>query len=139
MKNENIENLENQPDSKTSDTSGKSKKKSAKPQKAKKDVNGVQLPVLVEFMYTISVLLLIGLASTIIVTSLLTGASLLALVIRTGVAMLVMGGLLTLISSQVSSGLLFSSLVEQEEHENAQSKKFENLAGIEEQSKVEVS
>lgn len=131
MKNENTENLENQTNPKTPDESKKSKKKPIKPKKEKKETNGVQLPVLVEFTYTISILLLIVLALTIIVISFLHGASLFTLVLRTGVTIFVMGGLLTFISSQVASGLLFSSKVEQEEYEKKQAEEIENSSGIE--------
>jgi len=142
MKNENTENLENQPNLKNSDASGKSKKKPVKPKKDKQKVNGVQLPVLVEFTYTISILLLMVLALTIIVISILNGASLLTLVVRASVTIFVMGGLLTLISSQVSSGLLFSSQVELEEHEKTQSEEINNSADsadIEDPNKAEAS
>ncbi len=83
--------------------------------KEKKQPNGARLPLLIEFTYTISTLILVLLALTIIVISFLTGASLFALVLRTGVAIVVMGGLLMLISSQIASGLLFSVKVDQEE------------------------
>lgn len=99
-------------------------KKAPKPRKEKKPkapkTDGVQLPVLVEFTYTISIILLILLGLAMIVISFLTGASLLNLVLRTSVAILVMGSLLMLIASQVSSGVLQASLVEQEEFQKAQ-------------------
>lgn len=142
MKNENTENVENQPVPKDPDASGNSEKKPAKPKKGKKEVNAVQLPVLVEFTYTISVLFLMALALTIIVISLLKGASLLTLVLRASVTIFVMGGLLMLISSQVSSGLLFSSQVELDEHEKAQSEEINNSADsaeLEDHDKAEAS
>lgn len=136
MKKESTENLENQPIPETPDQSKKSKKKSVKP---KKDFDGVQLPVLVEFTYTISILLLIVLALTTVVISFLNGANLFMLVLRTSVTIFVMGGLLTLISSQVASGLLFSSRVEQEEYEKQQAEEIENSADTEDPSKAEAS
>lgn len=137
MKNENAEKLENQPNPKTPDEPKKSKKKPAKPKKEQKEINAVQLPLLVEFMYTISILLLIILALTVIVISILNGASLLTLVLRTSVTIFVMGGLLIFISSQVASGLLFSSKVEQEEYERKQSPEIQNSAGIEDSTDFE--
>lgn len=131
MKNENTEKLENQPNPKTPDEPKKSKKKPVKPKKGPKEVKGVQLPVLVEFMYTISILLLIVLALTVIGISILNGATLFTLVLRTSVTIFVMGGLLIFISSQVASGLLFSSKVEQEEYERNQSQEIKNSTGIE--------
>lgn len=131
MKNE---NTENQPNPKAPEVAKKAKIKIAKPKKEKKEkkeTNTVQLPVLVEFTYTISIVLLIVLALTIFVISFLNGASLFTLVLRTGVTIFVMGGLLTFISSQVVSGLLFSSKVEQEEYEKKQSEEMENSAGME--------
>lgn len=137
MKNENTEKLENQPNPKTPDELKKSNKKPVKPKKEQKEVNGVQLPVLVEFMYTISILLLIIMALAVIVISILNGASLLTLVLRTSVTIFVMGGLLIFISSQVASGLLFSSKVEQEEYERKQSPEIQNSAGIEDSTDFE--
>jgi len=133
MKNENTEKLENQPNPKAPDEPKKSKKKPVKP----KEVKSVQLPVLVEFMYTISILLLIVLALTVIGISILNGASLFTLVLRTSVTIFVMGGLLIFISSQVASGLLFSSKVEQEEYERKQSQEIQNSAGIEDSTDFE--
>lgn len=139
MKNENAENLENQLSLQNSDEAGESDKTPAKMRKERKNFDGVRLPVLVEITYTASVLLLIVLAITIIVSSFLSGASLFAILLRTSVAIFVMGVLLTLISSQISSGLLFSIMVEQEEYEKAQSERIEKSAGTEDLSKAEAS
>ena len=136
MKNENTEELENQPKLQPSKASPK---KPAKVKQEKKDVDGVRLPVLVEFTYTVSLLILLVLGLTIAVTSFLNGVSLFAVVFRTGVAMLVIGSLLMLIASQVSSGMLFSSLVEQEEHHQAGQAESGNSSGIETQDKAEAS
>jgi|GEM_PF-2638150 hypothetical protein len=132
------EKMENQPNPPTSEKPKKSEK-AARVKKDKRNIDGIRLPVLVEFTYTISVLLLIVLVSTIILISILNGASLFTLVLRASVAMFVMGGLLALISSQVSSGLLFSTRVEQEEYEETQSEEFENSAGIEGPGTAEAS
>jgi hypothetical protein len=48
-----------------------------------------------------------------------------------------MGVLLTFISSQVGSGLLFSSQVEQEEYEKKQAEENENSAEIEAPADIE--
>ncbi len=87
----------------------------AKRKKEKKSAQNVRLPFLIEFTYTVSALILVVLALIIMITSYLAGASLFTLVIRTGVAVTVMGCLLMFISSQISSGLLFSVKVDQEE------------------------
>lgn len=145
MKDEKIANLENQPKPPIAEKPKKAAKKTAKPKKnnkeankqPKKEVNSVPLPVLVEFTYTASVLLLIVLALTIFVLSALSGASLFTLVLRTSVTIFVMGGLLTFISSQVSSGLLFSSRIEQEEYEKKQEEELEKTDSIEDLSKTE--
>ena len=112
-KDEPAANAANKPDAQ------KATKPPRKPKKEKKAPSGTRLPFLVEFVYTISILILIVLALMIIVTSILTGASLLALVLRTAVAIVVMGSLLMFISSQISSGLLFAMKVEQEEAQKA--------------------
>ena len=96
------DNVDNQANSQTS----------GKVRKTKKEDDGVRLPVLIEFTYTIAMLLLLFLGLTVIVTAILSGANLLTLLIRTGVTLLLMGGLLMLIFSQVSSVMLFASLVE---------------------------
>lgn len=141
MKNEKIANLENQPKP-VAEKPKKLAEKLAqpkKPPKPKKEVTSVTLPVLVEFTYTACVLLLIVLALTIFVISALNGASLFILVLRTSVTIFVMGGLLTFISSQISSGLLFSSRIEQEEYEKKQDSELENPDSSEDSSKTEAA
>ena len=128
MKNENDEEVKDPQASSAPETPAKPpKEKKEKKKKEKKPVqaDGVPLPVLVEFTYSVSVILLIFVGLAMIIVSFLTGASLLNLLLRTSVAILVMGGLLMLISSQVSSGLLQASLVEQEEAQRAQSEEAE--------------
>ena len=110
---------------------------SGKVRKTKKEDDGVRLPVLIEFTYTIAMLLLLFLGLTVIVTAILSGANLLTLLIRTGVTLLLMGGLLMLIFSQVSSGMLFASLVELNEEPKPSAKESDHSAEIENQSKVE--
>jgi hypothetical protein len=134
MKTEKIENPVNQAGSIASGEP----KKTAKEKKTNKAAEGGSLPVLVEFTYTISILLLIILSFTIILVSLLHGASLFAIVLRTSVVIFVMGSLLAVISSQVSSGLLFSSRIEQEELEKKQARESGNSADIEKQKNIEV-
>ncbi|NOH01732.1 MAG: hypothetical protein HND47_07120 [Chloroflexi bacterium] len=112
MKDENAENLENQPGQASSDDL---KKKPAGAQKDQKDLEGVHLPLLVEFAYTVSILGLLFLGLTIAVTSFLTGAGLLTVIVRTGAAMAVMGGLLMSIAAQISSGMLFAQKAGQAE------------------------
>ena len=78
---------------------------SAEAGKDEKGSDGIILPVLVEFAFTFSVILLILLFLTIIIISLLTGTKLFDIVIRTGVTMLVIGGLLVFISRQLFLGV----------------------------------
>ena len=101
----------------------KEKTEKKKKEKKPKQADGVQLPVLVEFTYTISVLLLIFVSLAVIVVSFFTGASLLNLVLRTSAALLAIGCLSMVIFYQVSSGVLQASLAEQEEAERAQAEK----------------
>jgi hypothetical protein len=140
MKKENAavaDSVENPSERQTSAGSGGQESKSAGVRKDKKDIAGVQLPVLVEFTYTMSSILLIFLALTMIGISFVTGASLLHLVVRTSVAILVMGGLLMLVSSQISTGVMSGSLVEQEEPHKTQTETFENSAGTDNHNRAE--
>ena len=89
-------------------------KTDARPKKQKRQANGAPLPFLLEFTYTMSTLILIFLALAIMITSIFAGAGLFAVLLRTSVAIIVVGGLLMLISSQISSGLLFAVRIQQE-------------------------
>lgn len=93
--------------------------KAAKPKREKKEKpsGGAQLPFLLEFTYTVSTLILIFLALAVIVTSVFAGVSLYGIVLRTSVAVIIVGVLLYLISSQISSGFLFATKIEQDEAE----------------------
>ncbi len=107
----------------------------AKPVKEKKKKivsDGVFLPVLVEFTYTFSVIILILLFLTVLGVSILTGTKLLDIVIRTSVSMMVVGSLLLMISRQVSMDVISASIVEKKEKEE-KNEKEENLE-IEEQA-----
>ena len=84
-------------------------------EKKTRDNDDFRLPVLVEFAYTASALLVILASLMVVVVSFVMGASLLDIVIRTAVTILVIGGLLTLVSWQVSAGALQASLAEQQE------------------------
>lgn len=108
------------------------KPKPAKPKKEKKQPSKVRLPFLLELTYTVSTLILIFLALAVIITSMFAGVSLFTIVLRTSVAVLAVGGLLILISSQISSGLLFAIKIEQEE---AEKKREEELRKREEENK----
>ena len=71
-----------------------------KPVKQKKKENVTDtffLPVLVEFSYTFSVIILILLFLTVVSVSVLTGTKLIDIFFRTTVSMLVVGGLLLMI------------------------------------------
>ena|SRR5690349_13986574 len=104
--------------------------KPAKPKKEKKQPSGVRLPFLLEFTYTISTLVLIFLALSVIITSFLGGASLFTTLLRTGVALFVVGSVLMLISSQISSGLLFAARLEEEEAQKKQEEQAKQEAPV---------
>ena len=89
--------------------------------KEKKKPEGGSLPVLVEFIFTLSAILLVVLFLIIVTTSLLMGAKLLDIILRTGVTLLVIGALLVLISRQIVSGMLIAD-VDVEQNELAQQK-----------------
>ena len=67
--------------------------------------DGFYLPVLVEFTFTASIVLLMIIFLTMISISLVNGATLLDIVIRTSVTVLIIGGLLVLISRQIASDM----------------------------------
>jgi hypothetical protein len=89
-------------------------KKAKQPKQPKQD-DGMYLPVLVEFTFTSSVIFLTLVFLAMAAVSWLTGASLLDFVLRTSAAMGVLGGLLMVVSRQVSAGVLSASLAEIEE------------------------
>lgn len=92
----------------------KPESKPAKATKPKKEMDGIQLPILVEFIVAFSVILLILVFLAMTAISWLTNATLLDFALRTSVTLLVLGSLLMLISRQVSTGMLSASPVEQE-------------------------
>ena len=74
--------------------------------KAGKKAESVRLPLLAEFTITLSAIIVVIVFLTIVVNSLLRGVTLMDFVIRTSISILVVGGLLTLIARQITSGLL---------------------------------
>ncbi len=114
----------------------KTKKNSSKASKRRRQSNNICLPFLLEITYTLSTIILILLALTVMVTSFLAGAGLFTVVLRTGVAVSVVGGLLMLISSQISSGLLFAVKIEQEEEQRKQ-EEAATLMSIDNQDQAE--
>jgi low affinity Fe/Cu permease len=80
--------------------------------RSKQNSDGPQLPALVEFTYTISAIMVIFASLIVAVISLINGASLIDLVIRTAVTILVTGAIFMLISWQISSDALKASLAE---------------------------
>jgi hypothetical protein len=134
---EDLKSLENAPAPEASAKLPKEKNEKKTKEKKPSQVDGVQLPVLVELTYSVSVILLIFVSLAVITVSVLTGVSLLNLVIRTSVTILALGSLLILISSQVSSGVLQASLVEQEEFQKMQSADAEIPEGSEAQEAAE--
>jgi hypothetical protein len=123
MKTENPEDVKNPETPPVPEAPAKPRK--AKQEKKKKEkkqpkADDAQLPVLVELAYSISVILLIFVGLAVMIVSVITGASLLNLVLRTSAAILAMGSLTVLIFHQISSGVLQASLVEQEEAQKVQ-------------------
>ena len=129
MKKEDAEDVKNPEDPSAPAVPVKTRKEKKKKEKKNRQTDGIQLPVLVEFTYTISVMLLVFVGLAVIIISFFTGASLLHLVLRTSAAMLAMGCLLMVIFQQVSSGVLQASLVEQEEVQTTKTEKAEPAEG----------
>jgi hypothetical protein len=77
-------------------------------------------------------LILIFLALAIIITSIFAGVSMYATVLRTSVSVIVVGVLLYLVSSQISSGFLFAAKIELEEEEKAAAEENKPSEGKEE-------
>ena len=115
------------PDKQTPVKSQKSGSKSGQP-KEKKNTGDVQLPVLVEFAYSISAIVVILASLIVAIISIVKGASLIDLVMRTSITILVIGSLLMLVSWQISAGVLKASLTELEEKQELEkSKESEEL------------
>lgn len=95
-------------------------------EKKVKETDGVFLPVLVEFTFAISAIVLSILFLTVISISLLTGAKLLDIVIRTSVTILLIGGLLILISRQISLDVVNSTIAQEEEAKQKESETKES-------------
>lgn len=91
------------------------KKKAPKKTKLQKQEDLIYLPVLVEFTFASSVIFLILVFLAMAAVSWHTGTSLLDFVLRTSIALSVLGGVLLLISQQVSVGVLSASQAEIEE------------------------
>ena len=65
----------------------------------------VHPPLLIEFMVTLSAIVLVVVFLVIVGISLVTRATLLDFVIRTSISILIIGGLLVIITRQISSGM----------------------------------
>lgn len=143
MKQENKENVKDLANPSAPETLAKPRKEKKEKKKRRErpaSAEDLRLPILVELTYGVAAMLLIFVGLAMIVVSFLTGASLLHLVLRTTVAILVMGCLSMLIASQVSSGVLQASLVEQEEAPRAQKEEAqspENSANLESRQTAE--
>ncbi len=99
--------------------------KPVKQKKKEKVADTFFLPVLVEFTYTFSVIILILLFLTVVSVSVLTGTKLIDIFFRTTVSMLVVGGLLLMISRQVSMDVLSANITEKEEKEKKEKERLE--------------
>ncbi len=86
----------------------------------KNESDGAMLPILVEFTFTFSAVILSILFLTVVSILVLSGAKLLDIVIRTSITMLVIGGLLILISQQIAQDYMNSTLVQEDEVEQKQ-------------------
>lgn len=86
----------------------------------KNESDGAMLPILVEFTFTFSAVILSILFLTVTSILILSGAKLLDIVIRTSITMLVIGGLLILISQQIAQDYMKSTLVQEDEIEQKQ-------------------
>lgn len=73
--------------------------------KSKMGTDGVHPPLLIEFTVMLSAILLVAVFFTVVGISLLKGSNLLDFVVRTSISILVLGGLLLIITRQISSGM----------------------------------
>ena len=111
------------------------KVKKQKQVKPKAEADAVRLPVLVELTITLCAIFLVIVFFTMIGVSVVAGAKLLDLVVRTSISILIIGFLLILIARQVSMGMISASLAVEEE---AQQKQSEEKNDLETQSPSEV-
>lgn len=107
-----------------------------KPGKKKAEAELLPLPILVEFGFSASVILLLLVDLIVAASLILSGASLLDLVIRTSVTTLVLGSLLMLLSWQLSTGMLNTSLIKLDEVnparvENQEAGEMQNISAVE--------
>jgi hypothetical protein len=93
---------EEKPIKKTAESLKPEKKTEKKSRKAAK----VQLPLLVEMTFSISILLIVLIDATVVVISITNGASWTDLILRTIVSTIVMGIVLLLLVQTVSSGVI---------------------------------
>ena len=114
---------------------GKKAAKVKKQVKPKAEAEAVRLPVLVELTITLCAIFLVIVFFIMIGVSLVAGAKLFDLVIRTSISILIIGFLLILIARQVSMGMISASLAVEEE---AQQKQSEEKNDLETQSPSEV-
>jgi hypothetical protein len=122
MKKENETPLANQPPSEPQPPAkGAEKKKKEKKVKEKpKETDIIFLPVLVEFSFAFSAVILAIVFFAVVGVSVLTGATLLDIVLRTSVTILVIGSLLILITRQISQDVLNDAILEKKEKEEEQ-------------------
>lgn len=133
-----VKKMENPPEGQVPAELLKPRAKPVKAAKKKKEADDIILPVLVEFIFTFSVIFLILVFLLMTTISWLTGATLLDFILRTSVSMLVQGSLLLLISRQVSMSVLSDKLAGQEEaQKQALSEETENPENVEKHSMAE--
>ncbi|MEI7845152.1 MAG: hypothetical protein WCK35_05030 [Chloroflexota bacterium] len=130
----------NSADGQTSAGSGNALTKSKK-SKNKKSGEVEPLPVLVELIYTVSVIVVIVATLLVVLTSIFVSASLLDIIIRASVTILVMGVLTLLASWRITTGVIKVGLdvIEEEqrkeEEEEKQKKEEEQRQLLEEEQK----
>ena len=115
--------------SETTAENEKNVKSKAKPAKEKKPKGkaakeeAVELPMLVEIGYTFSGILLVFVALAVAVVSLISGASLIEIFLRTLISVVVLGCVLWLFTWQFTTGVLQGAMLSLEEEEKQKAQK----------------
>jgi ABC-type multidrug transport system fused ATPase/permease subunit len=94
------------------------KKKKKETDKKKKEAESITLPVLIEFIFTFVTIFLILVFLTMTIVAWLTRITLFDFVLRTSVALLMLGSLLLLLVRQVAADIFRASQAELEEEKN---------------------
>lgn len=114
----------------------KPSKGSKKGSKRRSKASG-SLPILVEYVFTFSNILLLAVVLIIAALSFISGASLMDILLRSGVALLVMGVLLWFLASILTNGIL-KAMVLDETPDREKEKGSETNMPVEKSSHIEV-